>query len=154
MDTSSSYYVRIPWQLYMVALASRHDYFLKFYRPIISRYLDRILKSVQGKGFYYPHSTPQLSSRTYAILYEVFGQINDRISEKGYHALWERLFRVRQVVSQILWSKWTKSIVMCVALFMVIQSILYTPQEVLFSSIGVNLFSSIFVTIIYAAGRE
>lgn len=66
------HYVRVPWQLYLIALAAQ----LAPFRSFASRSAQSRLRSVLSAaaspvGFFYPHSGSRVSARTNAILYEV-----------------------------------------------------------------------------------
>lgn len=74
-DRQRHYYVRIPWQLYLLSIASDLSprYFAKM--KSISR-INSVLSSIlNDKGFIYKHSGKNLSSRTYSILFEVLNNI-------------------------------------------------------------------------------
>lgn len=71
-----TFYVRIPWQLYLLALIAHHRFPL-FCSKAAQRRLSAILTAVEDKGFRYPHSGSMISSRTNAILFEVLGQISN-----------------------------------------------------------------------------
>ena len=66
----TNYYIRIPWQLYLLALASVLDP-----KRLASQSARRMLRSVysmvHATGFRYPYSGLPISSRTNAILFDV-----------------------------------------------------------------------------------
>src|SRR6185369_12576182 len=70
-----TYYVRVPWQLYLLALAARLRYYRSFATYAGQTRLRSILTQVIQGGFRYPHSGEMISSRTNAILYDVLGRI-------------------------------------------------------------------------------
>jgi len=78
-----NYYVRVPWQLYLLALACELAPIRAFASHLAQFRLESILRAVATKeGFLYPHSGEQVSSRTNAIVYDVLSVIDDRLSSK------------------------------------------------------------------------
>jgi hypothetical protein len=70
-----SYYVRVPWQLYLIALSCCLAPMRAFASQAVQGRLRFIVKVVGSRdGFVYPHSGGQASSRTNAILYDVFSE--------------------------------------------------------------------------------
>ncbi len=69
------YYVRIPWQLYLLAVASSlvPRYFAQ--KKSISRFNSIINSIIDDNGFIYKQSGKNISSRTYAILFETLSVI-------------------------------------------------------------------------------
>jgi hypothetical protein len=81
--TSKINYVRIPWQLYLLASSSRLSPYRRFTSAKAQRRLKTILDSVNlSGGLLYPHSGRELSSRTNAILFDVLGQIDSELAQK------------------------------------------------------------------------
>lgn len=74
---SENYYVRIPWQLYLLALAARLDS-KRLWSLAAQRRLNTILDAVVSSGFRYPYSGDPISSRTNAILFDVLEKIKRR----------------------------------------------------------------------------
>lgn len=68
-------YVRIPWQLYLLALSAELDFLWKFRRIHATRCLDRALNHTINGGFLYPHSSSEVSTRTSAALFDTLGHI-------------------------------------------------------------------------------
>lgn len=69
-------YVRVPWQLYLLACASRISPYVCFASGVAQRRMASILESVsKGSGLIYPHSGSDPSTRTNGIVYEVLGRI-------------------------------------------------------------------------------
>ena len=80
----SNYYVRVPWQLYLISAASRLKPFRCFASALAQRRLSSIVKAVGSEeGFFYPHSGDRVSSRTNGILYDVLWLIRDEIRSKA-----------------------------------------------------------------------
>lgn len=96
-------YVRVPWQLYLIASAARLRPFRRFASASATRRLSVITKSIQAEeGFSYPHSTDRLSSRTYGTIYDVLSKIQ---------SLHRRAFRSQTALAfdklrRFLGSKW------------------------------------------------
>jgi len=78
--TNKINYVRVPWQLYLLASAARLSPYRRFPSAKAQRRLRSILESVQATGgLLYPHSGRDLSSRTNAILFDVLNQIDSEL---------------------------------------------------------------------------
>jgi hypothetical protein len=78
--TTKINYVRIPWQLYLLASAARISPYRRFVSAKAQRRLKSILDNVRAQGgLLYPHSGRDLSTRTNAILFEVLSQIDDQL---------------------------------------------------------------------------
>jgi hypothetical protein len=78
----TNYYVRIPWQLYLLALAAQVSPW-RIYSYIVQKKLGRILNDTKSGGFYYPYSGRALSTRTNAILYDTLKTIRHRSRHSG-----------------------------------------------------------------------
>lgn len=92
-------YVRIPWQLYLLALASRLAEIRAFAtRPCQDR-LSSIITDVRGEGFYYPYSGNRVSSRTNAILYDALALIEREMKHRWAYDLVAGFDRFRRVLS-------------------------------------------------------
>ncbi len=70
-----AFFVRIPWQLYLLALSAELDFVWKFRTMRASRCLDRALHQTSNGGFIYPHSSREVSARTSALLFDSLGHI-------------------------------------------------------------------------------
>jgi hypothetical protein len=76
MHNGSHQYVRVPWQLYLLALAARLAPLRAFASLSAQGLLRRIVDGVASPGgFVYPHSGALSSSRTNAVAYEVIQTI-------------------------------------------------------------------------------
>ena len=74
-------YIRVPWQLYMLAIAAKLSPYRRFASSIAQRRLKAILAGVDANGgLIYPHSGRDLSSRTNAILFEVLGIVREQLN--------------------------------------------------------------------------
>lgn len=68
------FYVRIPWQLYLLAISNKLSYRYSAKVYYFSR-LNSILEQTNEDGFKYLHSGKHISSRTNAILFDIIEQI-------------------------------------------------------------------------------
>lgn len=81
------YYVRVPWQLYLLAVAAKLAPNRRFASRAAQRRMNAIKNAVMSpEGFTYPHSGARISARTNAILYEVFSTI-----ERELDKIWQGL---------------------------------------------------------------
>ncbi len=72
------YYVRVPWQLYLIPLACTLATRRTFASRAAQVRLGSVLRAVATKeGFLYPHSGEHVSSRTNAIVYDALTAIED-----------------------------------------------------------------------------
>jgi hypothetical protein len=81
-DRDETCYVRIPWQLYSLALASHYQFHRRFSSLAAQTKLVHILDMVKHDSYLYPYSGKFLSSRTYAILYEVLEMIHRNVEQR------------------------------------------------------------------------
>lgn len=94
---SKTYYVRVPYQLYLLALTARYS-FRRFCSVAAQGRLRAILAAVEGSGFRYPNSGEMLSSRTNAILFEVLGRLQAELHEGRHSSLWVAADEVRTFI--------------------------------------------------------
>lgn len=81
-ERGQHFYVRVPWQLYLIGTAAALG--KPFRRHRIHRRIRSVLTdSASERGFYYPHSGRRLSSRTHGILYEVVARIRQQQPKSG-----------------------------------------------------------------------
>jgi hypothetical protein len=73
-----THYVRIPWQLYLLALSSEYSLW-RFGGFRAQRRLRNVIVALQSGSFKYPYSGKYLSSRTYAVAYDALAAIRTRI---------------------------------------------------------------------------
>ncbi|MGE0680736.1 MAG: hypothetical protein AB7P69_07490 [Candidatus Binatia bacterium] len=101
-----TFYVRVPWQLYLLALLARLS-FREFCSDAPQARLHAILNAIEREGFRYPHSGRMLSSRTNAVVYEVLGKIGQELQsrQQGF-AVYFLADRVRTALGSrlVLWS--------------------------------------------------
>jgi len=94
-------YVRIPWQLYLIALSAHYDFNWAFSGSTIQRKLDNILKT---DALIYPHSGRMVSSRTNSILFEVLSILEGKLVHKNIFWLGE----VKDMAAGIIRHKYTR----------------------------------------------
>ncbi len=83
-DGDSHYYVRVPWQLYLICTASRLKPFRCFAAALAQRRLSSIVRAAGSEqGFFYPHSGDRVSTRTNGILYDVLCLIREEVRSKA-----------------------------------------------------------------------
>lgn len=69
-------FVRVPWQLHLMALSARDRPWRRFLSPRMQRLLGETVEGVlRGPGFRYPESGENVSTRTYAYIYETISTI-------------------------------------------------------------------------------
>jgi hypothetical protein len=75
------YFVRVPWQLYLIPLAAKLSTLYRFASLGVQGRLAAILRSVGSpEGFIYPDSGYNCSARTNAILFDSLALIEDHVS--------------------------------------------------------------------------
>jgi hypothetical protein len=78
-----NYYVRVPWQLYLISAAARLKPLQCFASALAQNRLSSIVGAVTRQGgFIYPHSGDRLSVRTNGILYDVLSLIREEIKPR------------------------------------------------------------------------
>jgi hypothetical protein len=97
-----NFYVRIPWQIYLLLAARRLAPLRRYSSYSAQRRLASVVAAVKSpNGFYYPHSGQRLSSRTNGILYDAFRVL----SELGAVKFWRPFFwhdRLRRVAGSTI----------------------------------------------------
>lgn len=77
-------YVRIPWQLYLVALSAHYDFNWAFSGSAVQKKLYNILDMLRTEdALIYPHSGRMVSSRTNSILFEVLSILEGKLVHKN-----------------------------------------------------------------------
>lgn len=74
---SANDFVRVPWQLHLMALTARTRPWRRFLTPSMQRLLSDVVNGVLGRrpGFRYPESGDNVSTRTYAYVHETMATI-------------------------------------------------------------------------------
>jgi hypothetical protein len=84
-DGEVNYYVRVPWQLYLICASSGLKALRCFSSALAQRRLTSILRAVNSEqGFFYPHSGDRISARTNSVLFDVFSIIGQEIRSKAF----------------------------------------------------------------------
>jgi hypothetical protein len=112
------FYVRVPWQLYFLALTAKYSprYFTK---KACRQRLKDINIFVEDKGFRYLQSGNELSTRTNAILFDVLAFI-DKNSKKNFR------YYAFSIINDVIWffnRKWLKRILTCIIIIGICVSI-------------------------------
>lgn len=85
---SRTFYVRVPWQLYLIALAAELSPWWRMSSVRATQRVESVVDGVLGEGFAYPHSGQKVSARTNSIIHEVVGLIKARRRwHMGHHFL-------------------------------------------------------------------
>jgi hypothetical protein len=144
------YYVRVPWQLYLVGCAHQLRATRNFASVGVQRRLETAVTDVtKGSGFSYPHSGDQVSARTYAILYDVL----DCIATRRWW-FWSLLVGIDQVRTW-LGSHRVLRVVQALAAAVAVYSIVLwlTGSDAPLGGVGSNLFASVVVFLLAAGGQ-
>jgi hypothetical protein len=75
---TETHYVRVPWQLYLLALASEYSPW-RFATFRSQRRLKAVIRAIQSNSFKYPYSGSRLSSRTNSVAFDALSEIRTRI---------------------------------------------------------------------------
>jgi len=93
------FYIRIPWQLYLLALTSRFSSW-NFAKVETQKRLDSIYNHcVNGGGFRYQYSGPYYSVRTHAIIYEILDNIRQNLKRKTLYQVIKFIDQIRNILS-------------------------------------------------------
>lgn len=99
LSTRRTYYVRVPWQLYLLALSARVRT-RRFAGKAAQARMRDIVSSMTKGQFRYPHSGKMISSRANAIAYEVLGHARSEMERSGIFGAYVWLDRARS------WGGW------------------------------------------------
>lgn len=137
------YYVRIPWQLYLLAVANSlvPRYFAQ--RKSISRFNSIIKSIIEENGFIYKQSGKNISSRTYAILFETLSTIEEtfKLSWKFY------LFNIYDWILNFFNNKRFKNIVSIIGTILIIfvLYISFKNDMINIQNIGPSIIASLLI---------
>lgn len=113
------FYVRVPWQLYILALTC--ELYPRYFSTISARKrLKSIISLGKGDGFMYPYSGPHLSARTNAILFDTLTQIKNSISETNFYWFYYLIDILRKGIG----SKTLKIILLAVSFSFIVYSVI------------------------------
>lgn len=117
-ELSKTCYVRVPWQLYLLALAARYNFRWSFSRSLAQTLLNRLAQETRLHGFIYPHSGQRPSARTNAIVHEVLGHLIDVLQHRNLAVL----PRACEVVCRIAHSRLAGAVYCGVAILVIVYS--------------------------------
>ncbi|HDL01541.1 MAG TPA: hypothetical protein ENH23_04835 [candidate division Zixibacteria bacterium] len=145
-DGTKTSYIRIPWQLYLIAIINKVDFYRWSSLAIQSRIKHIVENTISSNGFIYKSSGDYVASRTNAILYEVLNRIDN--NDKSFMFLIQPLHWL-DVVRRFLQSKWIRipsflasSIFICYILWP------YFTQPIDTTPLGANLVVSILLLLL------
>ncbi|MCX7049900.1 MAG: hypothetical protein NTX50_31010 [Candidatus Sumerlaeota bacterium] len=96
-------YIRIPWQLYLLALISRFRPHL-LWSYYARKRIESILDSVNSSAFIYPYSGDKISSRTNAILYDIFDKLKNSAKNNIKYILFSKWEQIKIHISKPFYS--------------------------------------------------
>ncbi len=143
-------YIRVPCQLYLIALSTFYDFNWAFSSTIVQRKLKKILKKVTSAGFIYPHSGKRISARTNAILFNVLTITEEKLNHK-------KLFfwgNARGKIIDILRSKPTRFITGAILFFSLIIIIWRWYSTGNISELGPGLIGAAWISLLTITFRR
>jgi len=143
-----TYYVRIPWQLYLLALASEYSSW-RFAGFRAQRCLNRVVDALRLGSFKYPYSGTYLSSRTHSIAYEVLAEIKERTR----HLLWLRVAYFIDSIRVFIGSRAVRRLATILALLAISYAVWLWAETGKVSDLAPNFVSGI-VILLLAWGRR
>ncbi|WP_460971764.1 hypothetical protein [Spirosoma migulaei] len=90
-------YIRIPWQVYLIALAAKHSP-INFSKLVTQERLNELVRSTASNGFKYSYSGPYISSRTNSIIYECFIHIKSNLENRIRYEILHFIDLVREIL--------------------------------------------------------
>jgi hypothetical protein len=90
-------YVRVPWQLYLLAVTSKIS-LLRFYSVKSQRLLESIVTAAKESNFTYPYSGPYISTRTNSILYDI---LNDIVANLDNNIIYTVFYKISVYIHNI-----------------------------------------------------
>ncbi len=97
---NDNFYVRVPWQIYFIAISYQLAPLKIFGSSVVQRRLQSILNDVLNDGFKYPHSGIMLSTRTNAILFDILGIIKKSYNRSIGFVIYNLFDRARNLLSR------------------------------------------------------
>ncbi|MGD9994954.1 MAG: hypothetical protein AB7S69_16765 [Salinivirgaceae bacterium] len=144
------YYVRIPWQLYLLAIANNlvPRYFAQ--RKSISRF-NSIIKSITNEdGFIYKQSGKNISSRTYSIIFETLCSI-----EQSFKLNWKFYFRnAYDWIRSLFKSRIFKNLASIIGAILIIIALFNTDYSTLsYSDIVPSIIASLLIVLVQTSKK-
>ncbi|WP_139361936.1 hypothetical protein [Hymenobacter sp. CRA2] len=104
-------YVRIPWQLYLIALTAKlnPEFFSK---NVVQKRLSEIIIESQTIGFKYPQSGIYVSSRTSSIVYECLNNVSSSLGKSYVYDF----YSAKDSVQGFFTNKWIKRLLVATVL--------------------------------------
>lgn len=156
LHRSDSFYVRIPWQLYLIALVAKLRPYILFHRPIVYDYLNRTLVSFEKGDFFYAHSSPHPSARTYAIAYECLSHVQQALQDMIFIPPLMLARRIRLVIGGFVTHWLARTVFGLTSAIFVVYCIVTAIQDdgFKFNELGLGFISSIVLMIYVFSTRE
>lgn len=145
-DDRQSFYVRVPWQLYLLALAARLAPLRVLTSAPAEARLNSLFSAIQSEqGFRYPHSGDIPSSRTNAIFYEVLGHVQHASSGR-----WFALFRSGRSFTNVVASRPVRYMFVLAATFVIAMSVIdwWNAPNRSWRELGSDIIAGVLMTIV------
>ena len=149
LATRRTYYVRVPWQLYLLALAARIRT-RRFAGKAAQARMRDIVSSMTKGQFRYPHSGKMISSRANAIAYEVLSHARGEMERSVVFGAYVWLERVRS------WRGWRVGAFIFATAFVGLSLWMWSANEGTKQLIDLapNFFSSLIIYILLWSRRR
>lgn len=141
-------YVRIPWQLYLLALASEYSLW-RFGGFRAQNRLRSVIEALRNGTFKYPYSGKYLSSRTHSIAYDALNVVSARI----HHSSWLFFVYLTDRVRVFVGSRFVRSIATVLSLVIIGWSIVAWARTGKVSDLAPELLAS-FTALMLAWARR
>lgn len=139
------YYVRIPWQLYLLAIANSLTprYFAQ--RKSITRFNSIIKSIINENGFIYTQSGKNISSRTYSILFEALCFI-----EQSFKLNWKFYFwNSHDWLQSFFNSRRFKNLISIIGIILILIALINTDYSTLrYSDIAQSIIASLLIILV------
>jgi len=120
-DRADHHYVRIPWQLYMLAMAAELRPLFRLAGVTAQRRIDAIDAAARSPvGFVYPHSGKVASARTNGILYEAFAFVESGLRK---NVAWHWPFYAFDAIRRVATSRAVVRSARVIALVFIVYSV-------------------------------
>lgn len=123
-NLEKSCYIRIPWQLYLMALAAHYRFTWRFSRSRAQRFLDAVAHAACSAGFTYPHSGDLPSARTNSALHEVLGLISTMLDRQNI----PRIPRLTETLRDFAGSLPARGVYLVIAVSIIVYSLYQASQ--------------------------
>jgi len=143
-----TYYVRVPWQLYLLALASEHSLW-RFGGFRAQRRFRSVITALRSGSFRYPYSGKYVSSRTYAIAYDTLTAIRSRIRRLARLHVINAIDRVRVFIG----SRFVRVVATVLVVVISLSSFRQWLHNGKFSDLAPELIASL-IALIFAWARR